>query len=129
MTRININRNNIDWAIQQSNTQCAIAQALVEMDDDIIYPRVTQDEIRFTSRRTGHRYVYKTPPKAAKWIDQFDHNPNQVTPMSFDLDVLHPDKIAPIRRASVKTRIETAQKRQAVIRKSRVTHRPLRSAE
>jgi hypothetical protein len=129
MAKININRNNINWAIQQSNTQCAIAQALIEMDDDIIYPRVTQDEIRFTSRRNGERYVFKTPPKAAKWIDKFDHNPNEVGPMSFDLDITRPAKVQPIRKPSVATRIEAAQKRSAVIRRSRVTHRPLRLPE
>ena len=126
MTRITVDRDNIDWAIQQSNTQCGIVLALIEMDDDIIYPRVTQDEIRFTSRKTGERYVYKTPPKAAKWIDEFDRNPNTVKPFNFELDLEHPEAVRPIRKISAPTRVRTAQKRAAVIRVSARSHRPLR---
>lgn len=126
MTRISVKRDNIAWAIQQSSTQCAIAQALVESDDDIIYPHVDQNEIRFTSRRTGERYVYTTPPKAAKWIDDFDTKPNSVKPMNFELDLTHPIRTKAIRKAPVATRIQAAQKRGAVIRRSSPTYRPLR---
>lgn len=121
--RVQVKRDNIAWAIQQSNTQCAIAQALVEMDDDIIYPRVTQDEIRFTSRRTGERYVFKTPPKAAKWIDKFDHTPNDIGPVSFELDT--PTVVKPIRKLPASTRVKRAQKQRAVYT-SRTSYRPLR---
>lgn len=51
---------------------CAIANAIMLADPDIVYVRVDEDNIRFSRRSTGTRYAFTTPAKAAAFIREFD---------------------------------------------------------
>lgn len=130
--RVRVNSKNIQWALTQSSSHCAIAQALIDLDDSITYPRVTQEEIRFTDRQTGERKVYKTPKRVAKWIDEWDRNPEGVSPMSFDLDLSNPDIARPVRRAQPSERVAESlrKKRKPVVQAGPPrNYRPLRGEE
>lgn len=85
--RIQVTRNMVDYALQQTSTMCAVALALRDANDDWVLPRVTQDDIRFTDRRTKERIVIPTPPKVAEFIDKFDRRREAVKPFAFDLDL------------------------------------------
>jgi hypothetical protein len=85
--KIQVTRNMVDYALQQTSTLCAVALALRDANDDWILPRVTQEDIRVTDRRTGKRITIPTPPKVAAWIDKFDRQREAVGAFSFDLDL------------------------------------------
>lgn len=84
----------VDYALQQTSTLCGVALGLREANDDWILPRVTQDDIRVTDRRTGERLIWKTPPRVSKWIDKFDRQREAVGPIAFVLG--EPDARRPI---------------------------------
>lgn len=93
--RVQITRKLIDWALQQTSTQCAIALALKDAGNgDIVRPIVTQKTIAFTDARSGLRYTYFTPDKIATWIDTFDRDPSSVKPLVFTLDTSQPDRVS-----------------------------------
>jgi hypothetical protein len=51
---------------------CAIANAIMLADPDIVRVRVDDEQIRFSRRSTGTRFEYVTPAKAAAFIHEFD---------------------------------------------------------
>lgn len=85
--RINVTRNMVDYALQQTSTMCAVALALRDANDDWVLPRVTQEDIRFTDRRTHERVIIPTPAKVAEFIDKFDRQREAVAPFNFDIDL------------------------------------------
>lgn len=98
LLKVHVTKPLINWALQQTSTACAIALALKNVDDEICYARVDQDTIRFTDRRTNTRYVFKTPPRLAAWIDSFDRDREGVRPINFTLDLGEPLTARPVRR-------------------------------
>lgn len=78
----------IHWALTQSSTQCAIAQALRDANDEWERPWVNQKSIGFTDRDTHVRYSFATPAPIAEWISKFDADPSSVKPLTFKLDVV-----------------------------------------
>lgn len=98
---VQVNRKLIAWALTQSSTQCAIAQALLDANDDWQRPWVTQKSIGFTDRRTDTRYSFETPPAIAAWITQFDQDPTVVKPFTFEIDAVKEVKPARGSRARV----------------------------
>jgi hypothetical protein len=95
---VRVNRHLINWALQQTSTQCAISLALKDADDNITHPRVTQGTIAFRDASTNTRYVFNTPEKIANWIDNFDRDPSTTKPLTFTLDLDEADKMVPIKR-------------------------------
>lgn len=63
-----------------SKSHCAIANALMLSDSDIVYAKADKQFIRFSRRSTGLRYVFATPARAAKFINKFD-DPDRVGPV------------------------------------------------
>lgn len=94
-TKVQVTRLMVDYALQQTSTMCGVALALREANDDWILPRVTQETIRVTDRRTGKRLVWRTPPRVAKWIDKFDRQREATGPIAFVLG--EPDQERPIK--------------------------------
>lgn len=107
---IRVTRNLLDWALQQTSTQCAIALAIKDADDDFQRPKVTQETISFADARTGVRYTFPTPARLAKLIDDFDRDPSTVRPTSFVLD-LDEAETRPIKRASITQLVAASKKR------------------
>jgi hypothetical protein len=85
--KIHVNHHHIDWALQQKSTLCAVSLALRDANDDWVLPRVTQDTIRYTDRRTQERVIIPTPPEVAEFIDAFDRQREAVGPITFNLDL------------------------------------------
>lgn len=108
--KVNVTREMVGYALQQSNSNCAIALALKDADPDITYPRVTQTTISYTDKRTGQRYTFKTPEKMAKWIDDFDHG-KAPRPFTFEVNPEEADRVKPIRRGQPSVLARAAQKR------------------
>ncbi len=94
---VRVTQDLVRAAIRQNDTRCGIALALRELSDDIYMPRVNQNTISFSDRRTGQRYTYATPAKAAKWIDSFDGSGPIPKPLTFELG--EPIKARPIHRS------------------------------
>lgn len=113
MTKIQVTRTMVDYALQQTSTLCAVALALRDANDDWVLPLVTQDEIRYTDRRTQERVILSTPPKVAEWIDRFDKKRELVKPFSFELDTTNA-----VRRPIVRKQ-PSEMIRQAVLRKDK----------
>lgn len=109
---IRVTRNLLDWALQQTSTQCAIALAIKDADDDFQRPKVTQQSMSFADARTGVRYTFPTPARLAKLIDDFDRDPSSVKPTSFTLD-LDDAEVKPIKRATITQLVEASKKRRA----------------
>lgn len=86
-TKIHVTSHHIGWALQEKSTLCAVALALRDANDDWVLPRVTQDDIRYTDRRTNQRVIIPTPPKVAQFIDRFDAKREYVGPITFELDM------------------------------------------
>lgn len=130
---VRVTRHLIDWALQQTSTQCGIALALKDADENFTHPVVTQERISITDQRDGQRYTFTTPAKLAKFIDQFDRDPSQCKPVSFTIDLDAADDVRPIKRfqpSEMVARHQRYQKEKAQGRvKSRAqgwTKRPLR---
>lgn len=119
---IRVTRTLLDWALQQTSTQCAIALAIKDADDDFQRPKVTQQTISFADARTGVRYTFPTPARLAKLIDDFDRDPTVVRPTSFTLD-LNDAEVKPIRHATVRQLVKASKKR----REAEDAVRPARS--
>lgn len=100
----------VQYALQQTNSRCAIALAIKDASDDFVLPRVDQKTIRVTDRRTGKRYIFNTPEKIAKWIDNFDRNRELVEPIRFDLNLEDADEVKPMRHMDVHTAIAQTQR-------------------
>jgi hypothetical protein len=122
MTKIQVTSQMVNYALQQTSTLCAVALALRDANDDWILPRVTQNDIRYTDRRTGQRVTIPTPKKVAAWIDKFDRQREAVSPFSFDLDLaqatvrpikhLQPSEvIAQAKRDKERRKVRTTQKK------------------
>ena len=136
---VDVTSNMVHYALQQTSTLCAVALAIKDASDDYILPRVTQKDIRYTDRRTGHRVTVPTPPEVATWIDKFDRQREQVAPFGFDLDLsqatmrpiikLQPSQL--IRNAA--NHKKTAERRQkkipVAIRPKNTSKRELRPVE
>jgi hypothetical protein len=136
---VTVTRNMVDYALQQTSTLCAVALALKDANDDIILPRVTQKDIRYTDRRTGQRVTVPTPPEVSAFIDRFDRRRELVKPFAFDLD-LSEAKTRPIKHAQPSQLIrqaelnrQTRERRQAkipvAIRPKNTSKRELRPVE
>lgn len=95
--QVNVTRNMVDYALQQTSTMCAVALALRDANDDWVLPRVTQDDIRFTDRRTNERVIIKTPQKVSSFIDKFDRQREAVRPFTFELDLTQAER-RPVRK-------------------------------
>lgn len=108
--KVQVTRLMVNYALQQTSTLCAVALALRDAneDGDWILPRVTQDTIRVTDRRTGERLTWKTPKKVAAYIDKFDREREAVGPMSFVLG--EPDEVRPIKHRQPSQIIADAQR-------------------
>lgn len=111
---VRVTRKLLDWAIQQTSTQCAVALGLKDADEDIIRPKVTQDAIAFTDYRTDARYTFDVPEHIAKKIDAFDRDPSSVKPFTFTLDLDEAREIRPSvhKRHSVEAQVRDYEKRQ-----------------
>lgn len=107
--RVGVTRKLIAWALTQSSTQCAVAQALKDASDDFVFPHVNQNTIRVTNARTRQRFTFKTPKKLAEWIDEFDNDPTLCKPVSFTLDFDAPDSVRPIKHNNVETAIKKSR--------------------
>jgi len=94
---VQVTRNMVNYALQQTSTMCAVALALRDANDDWVLPRVTQDDIRFTDRRTGERVIVKTPPKVSAFIDKFDRQRETVRPFNFEIDLSQAER-RPVKR-------------------------------
>lgn len=117
--RINVTRDMIDYAVQQTSTSCAVSLALKESSDgDYILPKVNQNTISFTDRRSNTRYTVPTPPKVAEFIDTWDRDKTKARRFTFEMDLASP-KVSrkPVRRL---TPIEAAKSAQR--RRERGTH-------
>lgn len=116
---VDVTRNMVHYALQQTSTLCAVALALRDADDDFVLPRVTQEEIRWTNRRTGERVSVPTPPEVSVWIDQFDRRREAVKPFGFDLD-LSQATVRPVVRQQPSEMIRQAElRRDRTIRRQR----------
>lgn len=51
---------------------CAIANAIMLADPDVVMVRVDEDNIRFSRRSTNTRFTFATPARAATFIREFD---------------------------------------------------------
>lgn len=105
---VDVTRNMVHYALQQTSTLCAVALAIRDASDDYVYPRVTQQDIRWTDRRTGQRVIVPTPPEVATWIDKFDRQKEAVSPFGFDLD-LSEAKTRPIQRLQPSQQIKQSE--------------------
>ena len=85
---VRVTKKLIHWALTQSSTQCAIAQAVRDANDEWERPWVNQKSIGFSDHATGTRYNFPTPQILADWISQFDADPTQVKPITFEIDVV-----------------------------------------
>lgn len=108
---VDVTRNMVHYALQQTSTLCAVALALRDANDDYVLPRVTQEEIRWTNRRTGERVSIPTPPEVSTWIDQFDRQREAVRPFGFDLDMSQAT-VRPVEHKQPSQLIRQAQLRQ-----------------
>lgn len=128
---VRVTRKLIDWALTQSSTQCAISLALKDADDAFASPRVNQEKICITDRATGQRYIFKTPDRIAKWIDQFDRDPSTTKPLTFTLDLDEADEVRPIQRQQPSEIIARHQRYEQAGRVAQArgtnTKRPLRT--
>jgi hypothetical protein len=106
---VRVTKQMIDWALRQSTSQCAIALALRDADDYFSHPSVNQKEIRVTDHRTGQRYVFKTPPALARWVDKFDRG-EPVKPVTFALDLSQADAVREVHRTSVRALVNQARR-------------------
>jgi hypothetical protein len=95
--KVTVTREMVGYALQQTNSNCAIALALKDANPDFIYPRITQESISVTDIREGKRYTFHTPDKMAKWIDKFDRGESP-SPFSFELNIEEADKVVEVRR-------------------------------
>lgn len=120
--KVQVTRNMVDYALQQTSTLCAVALALRDAneDGDWILPHVDQDTIRVTDRRTQQRYIWKTPKKVANYIDKFDRQREAVGPMAFVLG--EPDEIRSMTRRQPSEMIQQAIAREK--RKQRPSESP-----
>lgn len=59
-------------AIPGNQHHCAIVNAIILSDSDIVACRVNQEEIRYSRRSNGMRYRFHTPSEAANFIRDFD---------------------------------------------------------
>lgn len=126
--KVHVTRDLVGYALQQSNTNCAIALALKNADQNIIFPKVTQTKISYTDRSTGQRYTFDTPEKLAKWIDRFDRGESPA-PINFEVNPELATKVRPIRRLQPSSLAHEAKQRkeQKVVRPSVPrSERPLR---
>lgn len=114
--RVNVTRKMIDFALQQTSTNCAIALALKDSevngnDDAIMLPHVDQKTIRFTDRVNGVRYTIPTPERIAKFIDDWDHARELARPFQFTIDLDDPAVIVkPMKHASQDKLIAMAER-------------------
>lgn len=114
--RVSVSRKMIDFALQQTSTNCAIALALKDSevngnDDAVMLPHVDQKTIRFTDRVNGVRYTIPTPERIAKFIDDWDHARELARPFQFTIDLDDPAVIAkPMRHASQEKLIAMAER-------------------
>lgn len=114
--RVNVSRKMIDFALQQTSTNCAIALALKDSElngneDAVMLPHVDQKTIRFTDRVNGVRYTIPTPERIAKFIDDWDHSRALARPFQFTIDLDDPAVIAkPMRHASQEKLIAMAER-------------------
>jgi hypothetical protein len=60
------------YGVPGSKSHCAIANALMLADPDILYAKADRQYVRFSRRSTGMRYTFATPARAAAFIDTFD---------------------------------------------------------
>jgi hypothetical protein len=82
--KVRVSADLVAEAIRQSNSRCGISLALREAGFD--RPYVDQDVIRFSDPKTGQRFTYETPAKAAKWIDKFDSDVSTRVPIEVVLE-------------------------------------------
>jgi hypothetical protein len=61
-----------EFGLPGNRHHCAIANALMLADEDLIHVRVDEDNIRFSRRSTNSRFEYVTPANAAAFIREFD---------------------------------------------------------
>lgn len=72
-THVTVRVSNDDgYGVPGSKTHCAIANALMLHDSDILYAKADRNQIRYSRRSTGSRYIHATPAQAAKFITEFD---------------------------------------------------------
>jgi len=61
-----------EFGLPGNRHHCAIANALMLADNDLVNVRVDEDNIRFSRRSTGTRFEFVTPGNAAAFIREFD---------------------------------------------------------
>lgn len=113
ITTVRVDRRLIAWALQQTSTQCAIALALKDANDNFVRPVVTQEAIHVTDARSGIRYHFKTPKKIAEWIDQFDRSPETTKPLTFTVDLTEAESATPYQPRGVLDSIKDHQRYEA----------------
>lgn len=108
---VNVTRDMIHWALTQKSTQCAIALAIRDANENFVFPNVTQEAISVSDRSTGMRYTWTdVPEKIQRWIDQFDRDPSKVKPFTLTLD-LDGAEAKPMQHLSVQKAVELTKRR------------------
>ena len=108
MVKVRVSRELVAEAIRQSNSRCGISMALKEAGMD--RPFVNRDIIRFSNPRTGQRYTYQTPTKAADWIKKFDSAESTRIPITIDLEEADLIEAKPIVRSQPSVLVKQAKR-------------------
>lgn len=91
--KIRVLRKHIARAYRLDARRCAIADAILDMDEDILWANVTKNEIRWARRSTDMIEKYRTPAEARLFIDAFDRG--EAEPTSFELGMNDNPRIVP----------------------------------
>jgi len=84
--KIHTTRKHIETAIERDSHHCMIADAVKSRNDDASYIAVDLQSIKFTSKKTGERFTFLTPPKAQMNIIRFDQGKKDIEPFNFELN-------------------------------------------
>jgi hypothetical protein len=93
--------------------RCPIANSIVVGDRDVMHASATSEEIRFSRRSDGMRYVFETPPEGKDFIDALDRLADEDEideedwPEPFTLRLRHSDVISITKRRPGTTHART----------------------
>jgi hypothetical protein len=82
---VNVTQENIDRAVKNCSSRCAVADAIKDAVPKAVRIRVDMQTIRWTDPVKQVRYIYLTPARAQQYIIAFDAG-DKIQPFQFRLD-------------------------------------------
>lgn len=82
--KIEVTQEDIDRAVANTSTHCAVAEAIMRCVPHSAYVMVDAQTIRWTNPETEQRFYYLTPAKVQDYVIAFDAG-DDIKPMTFTL--------------------------------------------